>query len=165
MKSIIVGLALACVSTVAQAACTATVSRSWMKGFTIEAFAQGPSCEKAVVTLVVRGKASAVLYMQAYDTGFLMNFSQSPPATPKQLQTTAKDWISGESFMTSADKLVLDGEFPFTVNEAVDATAMKRYRKDKAPIFCFIQGMESGNCLVIDKDGTIVELGVQSFPG
>jgi hypothetical protein len=151
----------------AQAAgnCSASASRAWLGGTTIEAFAQGPTCEKAVVTLVIRNMAGNPLFMQAHDTAFLMNFTQAPAANAKALGVTLKDWISGGGFMTSADRLVLDGEFPFTVNEGVGKATLAKYRKEKMPLFCYIQGMESGNCVVLDKDGAVVDLGVQSFPG
>lgn len=149
----------------AEAACNASASRAWVGGTTIEAFAQGPTCEKAVVTLVIRNKAGNPLFMQVHDTAFLMNFTQAPAANAKALAATLKDWISGGGFMTSADKLVVDGEFPFTVDESVNTTTFAKYRKAKLPLFCYIQGMESGNCVVLDKDGVVIDLGVQSFPG
>ncbi len=164
LKTLLALLVMASVSSAAQAACTASVTRSWVKGFTIEATAQGPTCAQAVATLVIRKKSGEPVWVQAYVTSFLMNFSQMPAANSKVLSSTLKDWISGDGFQKSADKLVEDGEFPFTVDEGIDATAMKRYRKNKAPLFCYIQGMESGNCLTTDSDGAIVDLGVQSFP-
>jgi hypothetical protein len=47
----------------------------------------------------------------------------------------------------------------------VEHSAFVTYRKQKRAIFCYIQGMESGNCLMQNRGGEIVELGVQSFPG
>ncbi len=151
--------------TEAGSSCSTSATRPWVGGTTIEAFAQGPSCAKAVVTLVIRNKAGSPLFVQAHDTAFLMNFTQEPAANAKALAVTLKDWISGGGFMTSADKLMVDGEFPFTVDEGVDAATFAKYRKAKLPLFCYIQGMESGNCVVLDKDGMVVDVGVQSFPG
>ena len=145
--------------------CGASASRGWVGGTTIEAFAQGPTCAKAVVTLVIRNKSGNPLFIQAHDTAFLMNFTQSPAANAKVMAANLKDWISGGGFMTSADKLSVDGEFPFTLDEGVDKDMFAKYRKAKSPIYCYIQGMESGNCLVLDRDGAVVDLGVQSFPG
>lgn len=165
MKKLLAVLVLMSAVTPAAATCSASASRAWVGGTTIEAFAQGPTCEKAVVTLVIRNKAGNPLFMQAHDTAFLMNFAQSPAANVKALGATLKDWISGGGFMSSADKLVVDSEFPFTVDGAVDKATFAKYRKAKLPLFCYIQGMESGNCLVLDKDGVVVDLGVQRFPG
>ncbi len=149
----------------AGATCNATAARAWVVGTIIEAFAQGPTCEKAVVTLVIRNKEGDPLFTHAYDTANLMNFTQPPAVNAKALGATLKDWISGGGFMTAAHKLVVDGEFPFTVDEGVDAATFAKYRKAKLPLFCYIQGMESGNCLVLDRDGAVVDVGVQSFPG
>ncbi len=165
MKKLLTVLVMMFAVTPAAAACSATAARAWVGGTTIEAFAHGPSCAKAVVTLVIRNKVGNPLFMQAHDTAFLMNFTLAPAANAKALGTTLKDWISGGGFMTSADKLVVDGEFPFMVDEGVDAATLAKYRKAKLPLFCYIQGMESGNCLVLDKEGAVVDIGVQSFPG
>ena len=72
--------------------CSASASRGWVGGTTIEAFAQGPTCAKAVVTLVIRNKAGNPIHAQAHDTAFLMNFTQSPAPNAKALGTTLKDW-------------------------------------------------------------------------
>ncbi len=164
MRKLSLGILCGCVlmATPASAACTASASRSWVSGLTIEAFAQGPSCSQAVATIIIRKKSGEPVWVQSYITSFIMNFTQPPAANNKVLTTTLKDWISGEGFMKSADKLVENGEFPFTKN---DDGEFAKYRKSKAPLFCYIQGMESGNCLTVDKDGAVVELGVQSFPG
>ncbi len=156
-------LGLALFTSPASAACTASASRNWVSGLTIEAFAQGPSCAQAVAVISIRKKSGEAVWVQSYITANVMNFTQPAASTSKQLAATLKDWISGDGFMKSADKLVESGEFPFTKND--DAETFTKYRKAKAPLFCYIQGMESGNCLTVGKDGAVVELGVQSFPG
>ena len=150
--------------TLAYTNCNAQAERKW-RGLTIEAFSQGDACEDAVVTLVIRDKAGKPIWARAHIGAQLMNFSQDSIANSKAMVEKLSGWISGDGFMTSADKLTLDGEFPFTASSDIDAKALKAYRKQKLPLFCYIQGMESGNCLAVDKDGAIVELGVQSFPG
>jgi hypothetical protein len=158
---ILFGLVL--MATPADAACTASAARSWVSGLTIEAFAQGPTCAQAVAVISIRKKSGEAVWVQSYITQNVMSFTQPPAANNKQLMATLKDWISGDGFMKTADKLVEGGEFPFTKND--DAETFNRYRKAKSPLFCYIQGMESGNCLTVDKSGAVVELGVQSFPG
>ncbi len=165
MLKITLGLLVGCAAmiTPSHAACTASASRVWGSGLTIEAFAQGPSCAQAVAVISVRKKSGEAIWVQSYITANVMNFTQPAASTSKVLTSTLKDWISGEGFMKSADKLVEGGEFPFTKND--DAETFAKYRKARAPLFCYIQGMESGNCLTVNKDGAVVELGVQSFPG
>ncbi|MBG1231033.1 hypothetical protein [Aestuariivirga litoralis] len=151
-------------ATAANAACTASASRVW-NGLTVEAVAAGPDCAKAVVTLTLRQSSGDPLWTRSFITVQLMNFSQNPASDGKSMTKTVKDWISGSGFMQTADKLVLDGEFPFDPSAEVDKATFTALRKAKAPLLCYVQGMESGNCLAIDKDGSVVELGIQRFPG
>ena len=144
--------------------CNAQAERKW-NGLTIEAFSQGDTCENAVVTLVIRDKEGKPIWARAHVASQLLNFSEQPSTDAKGMIGKLGGWISGEGFMTSVDKLTFDGEFPFTVSSDIEAAALKAYRKQKLPLFCYIQGIESGNCLALDKKGQIVELGVQSFPG
>ena len=147
------------------ATCTASTSRNWVDGHTIEAYAQGPTCAQAVATLIIRRKSGEAIWAYAHVTSNLMNFTQSPAANAKALTAQLKDWISGNGFMKSADKLVTDSEFPFMLNEGVDAATFAKYRKAKLPMLCYIQGMESGKCVALDNKDGVIELGVQSFPG
>jgi hypothetical protein len=163
------GLGLACAALGAAHAqaytnCNAQAERKW-SGLTIEAVSQGDTCEDAVFTLVIRDKAGKPIWARAHIASQLLSFTDGPIASSKAMIEKLSGWISGEGFMQSADKLTLDGEFPFTVSSDIDQSDLKKYRKQKLPLFCYIQGMESGNCLAIDKDGGVVELGVQSFPG
>ena len=57
------------------------------------------------------------------------------------------------------------GEFPFYTNEGVKRDAYTQTRKANLPMFCYVAGMESEACLVLTKDGTIIKIGSQSFPG
>jgi hypothetical protein len=56
------------------------------------------------------------------------------------------------------------GVFPFYPSEGVTREAYLAARAANAPMWCFVQGMESQACLVL-RDGAITELGAQSFPG
>jgi hypothetical protein len=159
----IFALALVLSASSAQAACTAQASHEWVKGLRVEAFAQGPTCAQAVATILVRTKSGEAVWAHSYITSFVMNFTQPPAASSKALTETLKDWISGQGFMKTADKLLESGEFPFTKND--DAESFAKYKKAKSPLFCYVQGMESGNCLTVDNNGAVVELGYQSFPG
>ena len=151
-------------SSSATAACNATTSRLWA-GLKIEASSTGPNCPQAVITISLRQGNGEALWTHSYIAKQLLNFSQINSSDTKAMAKTLGNWISGEGFMKTADALKLDGEFPFTSTEGVDAATLAQYRKAKLPLFCFIQGMESGNCLAKNKDGNLIELGLQSFPG
>ena len=56
------------------------------------------------------------------------------------------------------------GEFPFYPEEGVDRDYYEKARAARAPLFCYVQGMESMSCVAIIEGG-MVKLGVQSFPG
>ena len=164
MKILISAFLFLSLTSGADAACTASATKGW-HNLTVEASSVGPDCAKAVVTLAIRQNASGeALWTESFIASQLLNFSQEPAADAAAMGKALKSWISGESFMASADKLKLDGEFPFKPSENMEKAAFKSYRKDKAELFCFIQGMESGR-MVIQKDGTPVEYGIQSFPG
>jgi hypothetical protein len=163
MKRVFLAALFLSVANTAQAFtnCVAQAERKW-NGVTIEAVSQGDTCEDAVVTLVLRDKAGKPIWVRADIASQMLNFSQEPAADAKAMNAKLSGWISGEGFMPSADKLNLKGEFPFTPK---DKDEFAKARKSKAPLFCYIQGMESGNCLAVGKDGAVMELGVQSFPG
>jgi hypothetical protein len=56
------------------------------------------------------------------------------------------------------------GEFPFYPAPGADRASHMAWRAANAPMFCHVQGIESASCLAIEN-GSVTELGVQSFPG
>jgi hypothetical protein len=58
----------------------------------------------------------------------------------------------------------MSGEFPFYVEEGVDRARYEGLRGRDAPMFCYVQGMESEACLAFEN-GRVTKIGVQSFPG
>ena len=86
------------------------------------------------------------------------------------------DWIAADDRLTDSSALpdwpekVTDGvlppaaEFPFRVEEGQDRESYLALRKAKLPILCFVAGMESQRCILLEKGG-VVEIGTHSFPG
>ncbi len=148
----------------ANAVCNTSASRMWA-GFKIEVFASGPTCSQAVATISLRQSHNEAIWTHSYIARQLLNFSQTKIVDGKAMTKALRDWISGEGFSKSVDALKMDGEFPFRPAEGIDAATVAQYRKGKLPLFCYVQGMESGNCLAKNKNGTLIELGIQSFPG
>jgi hypothetical protein len=159
-----IAMLIACVSSAQGADCSARTTRTW-GDYSINAQSSGPSCAKAVVTIVIRNKFGEAKMARSYIAAQLMNFSQSPSPDVKAMTNALKDWTSGKGFMNSVDKLTLGGEFPFTPDDALDAPSFKAFRAAKTPIFCYVQGMESGLCIGVRKDSELVQMGVQGFPG
>jgi hypothetical protein len=159
----------------AQSTCTATTSRTWSKDFTIEAFSHGPTCANSVVTIIIRDRSGKAIWTQAHIAAYLLSFSDTAIVSSKAMKAALGSWISGLDTLNSSDQLpdwpagktaYTDGaEFPFTLAEGIDRDSLLNYRKEKLPLFCFVQGMESLNCVMRDNDGTIIELGLQAFPG
>lgn len=163
-KTVLALFGLILISSSANAACNVSTSRLWA-GFRIEAAASGPKCAQAVATISLRKANGEAIWTHSYISQQLLNFSQISSADSKAMAKAQSDWISGEGFMKSVDALKLDGEFPFTPADGMDAATVVQYRKDKLPLFCYVQGKESGNCLAKGKDGSLIELGFQRFPG
>ena len=144
--------------------CVAQAEHKW-NGLTIEAVSQGDSCDQAVLTLVIRDKGGKPIWTRAHIASQLLSFSEEPASDAKSMIAKLADWISGAGYVPSADKLDVKAEFAFVLSQDVDAKSFADYRKQKRPIFCYVQGMESSACLVLDKDGGVVEIGGQRFPG
>ncbi|MBG1231034.1 hypothetical protein [Aestuariivirga litoralis] len=151
-------------ATAADAACMASASRNWAH-YTIEASASGPDCKNAVLSLTVRADDDYVVWTHNYPAVQLMNFSDAHISGSKAMMPKLSAWISGEGFMKTADQLVVTGEFPFTPSSDLADGMFKDAQDGKAPLFCFIQGLESATCLAILSDSGVYELGVQNFPG
>jgi hypothetical protein len=158
----------------AYAECSSKASRAW-GALTIAAVSSGPTCAKAVVTMIIREKSGEAKWARAHVAAQLLNFSQDPIADSNAMTKALKGWIAGDGFKTSVDALadwpvgkteyMQGAEFPFRLADNIERATFLKYRSAKLSLFCYIQGIESGNCLTLDKNNEIIELGVQSFPG
>lgn len=156
--------------------CVASASAPFKAGsatYTVEAFSDGPTCEKAVSALVIRQADSVVVWQEAMVNEFVMDLAGK--ANAKELGEALKEWVSGGSnIATTADlpewKAGTDqpgagAEFPFYQEEGMDQASYEEARKAKLPVFCYVQGMESLACIVVDPAGGAYKIGAQSFPG
>ena len=163
--------------------CDVRATRIWQsdhsKPFTVDAFSSGPDCSNAVVSLVIRsktGKPEFWFSSPAADLAAFTTINEKPIANSKAMKAALEQWIG------LATKPILDGfdklpdwkagdagptqsEFPFRVNDAITRDDYIKWRKSKRALFCFVQGMESANCLIVNDSGSIIEVGIQSFPG
>jgi hypothetical protein len=183
--------ALVLVSLMAQgqmafADCNATVSKKWNVGrslpYSVEASSLGPDCKRAVALFVVRDSNGEVKYslsMTSKDNAVFGSLADAPVADIKKMRVALGDWLDGG--LTSKKnrlskflewKAGTDGptenppaEFPFTVSSDLSRETYETWRKQNLPVFCFVQGMESMRCVVLTKEGSISEIGIQSFPG
>lgn len=147
--------------------CNVAAAKPW-KPFQTEAFANGPSCELAVATLVIRGADRKVLYTTSSAAEHIMTLAGAK--TPKEMAKALNEWLDS-SKKSSAElppwkkgaEAPAAGEFPFYPD--VDWETYNRIRSEKQAMFCYVQGMESEACVAISRDGSVEKVGVQTFPG
>jgi hypothetical protein len=155
--------------------CTTFASAPWTAGpsprLKIEAFSDGPSCAKAVAVFVVRDAAGTVLYSDSHQTRFVLPLSEA--RTRAQLQTALQRWMVGISSTNQKNSLPdwprgaatpVDTEFGFTPAEGITREDYLAVKSGRAPLLCYVQGMESIRCLVY-RNGGIDVFGIQAFPG
>jgi hypothetical protein len=155
--------------------CDAMTSGTWSPsegtGVAVEAASLGPTCAEAVATIVVRDE-NGVLFAQAYPAAQVMVLAGA--RSDAAMRTALGDWIdsSNQTFATSSalpdwpqgSELPASGEFPLYVDDTLDRTNYIALRERNVPVFCYVQGMESQNCLAYEN-GLMTPIGVQTFPG
>lgn len=182
LTSLIATFALAAQVTPAQSApaqarvrCATYVATPWTGGptprFKVEAFSDGPTCAKAVAVIVVRDASGTVLYSDSHKTEFVSPLSDAQ--TRAQLQTALQRWIGGVSGANLRANLPnwnlgaagpVDTEFGFTPAEGMTREEYLAIKAGRAPLLCYVQGMESLRCLVY-RNGGLEIFGIQAFPG
>ena len=155
--------------------CNAATETKWTDAnVSVEAFASGVDCEKAWAVLAMRDASGEPAYSQVFAVP--QNAALAGQTSPAAMEKALKEWVdpSAGPFKTTGDlpewkegaDFPLLGEFAFYADEGIDRTAYEAIRALKAPIFCFVSGMESMTCLYLDKEsGMVVRIGAQSFPG
>ena len=119
----------------------------------------------------VRGPDGSPQWIDAMKASDLMTFVDVK--TTSAMKAALNEWIAqGGPLRTAGDlppwppgaQQPASGEFPFYPEEGVDRDYYEKARAARAPLFCYVQGMESMSCVAIIEGG-MVKLGVQSFPG
>lgn len=157
-------------------ACAANATAPWSaagKGWTIEATAEGRSCDQATATITIRDSEGAPQWAETYSVDQVMVLAGA--SSPADLEDKILEWVGplSSTFRTTADLPDWPegtdgpgGEFPFMPDEGLDRSAYGALRSAKAPVFCYVQGMESLACVMADKaSGKVTLLGLQMFPG
>lgn len=161
----------------ADAGCAISVSTQWrpLSGtdLTVEAATMGADCTKAVATMVIRNAEGDAIWAEAYGVEHVMVLASAEDRDA--MRTALTEWIAPESNTTMQTTGALpewpanadqpqNGEFPFYPNSDVDRERYNAIRAANVPMYCFVQGMESTNCLAL-RDGALESVGAQSFPG
>jgi hypothetical protein len=158
----------------AASGCAAAAHSTWIaaegNAYAAEAYTSGPTCQHAVATIVVRAAEGAAIMVEAAPTVHLFGLNEAKDSG--EMQAKLAEWLDQKSspFATS-DKLPVwakgaaqpaAGEFPFYPD--IDRDGYEQIRAAKAPLFCFVQGMESQACYAL-REGQLERVGVQTFPG
>lgn len=155
------------------AGCDARGVSSWAAGsatYSVEASTSGPDCARAVATLVVRDSSGVPVYSEAHIAAQVMTLAHAADAAA--MQTALTEWTTPSDPQTTSQlpawaanaPYPVSGEFPFYPAEGIDRATYEAARASNLPVLCYVQGMESLNCLVLENGG-FNSLGVQSFPG
>lgn len=156
----------------AASGCTAAATTAW-QGLDVEASARGPDCARAAVTLVFRASGSGeITRMETHRAMDVTTLASVNDAAG--METALTEWIDQTTpeFASSANlpewpdnaESPMRGEFPFLPTEGTTREAYEVIRARAAPLFCYVRGMESINCLAL-VDGDLNDIGVQTFPG
>ncbi|WP_297732687.1 hypothetical protein [uncultured Maricaulis sp.] len=86
-------------------------------------------------------------------------------AEPGQLAPALADWLTAFTDLDNTTHIPgPDAEFPFYAAEDLTETDINTLRTEARDMACYVQGMESANCLVREGDG-VREIGLMLFPG
>lgn len=150
-------------------ACDARATGAWQEVYTVAASTAGPTCAGATATLTVTNAQGVELLNFSAPTEQVMTLA--PAQDVAAMRTALADWIKGDDMPTTARLPVWTAgastpqvEFPFYHEENITQQRYEAVRAADLPMFCFVQGMESMACHVLE-DGALTKLGVQSFPG
>lgn len=163
--------------------CNVSVEKPWIdqetpvRRYTSEAHVLGPTCQQAVVVLVIRQREGTPIYTWSGLTDYLFGLNEADD--PAAMKEALSDWINqGTEVDTTATLPSWEetegqprrAEFPFMPEEWFDKAAWDALKAEKLEMFCFPQGIESQKCAVLrpGADGqppSMEEIGLQLFPG
>ncbi len=162
------------------AACVAEIAIDWTPAggppLKIAASAAGAACDTGTAKIAVTDAAGRSLFAGDYDIAPMTTTVFAEAKTPESLKVALQQWIDpADAMMPTTQQLPAwapgadapqDGEFPFYPAEGMTRDAYARLRVQALPMFCFVQGGESMQCLAYDKAaGALTDVGVQTFPG
>jgi hypothetical protein len=152
-------------------ACATSASSAWNE-LSVIAESGGDDCAAATARITIRNAAGDILFTQDNPSNQVMTLVGAESV--EDMQRRLGEWITpAGAMMDSASDLPewadgddqpMSGEFPFYIDHGVDRAAYTALRQRDAPLFCFVQGMESLACFIYEG-GALTHVGEQSFPG
>jgi hypothetical protein len=156
--------------------CPASTSTTWTPqsgvALTIEAATVGADCAQANAAITLRGAGGGTVWTETYPAAQVMTLAGADSV--EDMQRRLGEWISPGGAMadstgdlpewTAGEDAPMSGEFPFYPDEGLDRAGYAALRARDAPLFCYVQGMESLACLAWEN-GDLAKVGLQTFPG
>lgn len=154
------------------AGCRAQANANWVNQdstLLVEVQARGISCETSVVRLTIRAPNGSPVYTWLGQAHHIFGLSGAKDA--QAMSAALADWIAAKDSTSSdlhpweiTEGQVRRAEFPFTPSPWVNEQIYGQIRAAGLPMFCFAQGFETMNCLVL-RGGAVEQIGTWAFPG
>jgi hypothetical protein len=156
--------------------CDAAVDGEWAspngQRFRVEATTSGPACRQSAAVIIVRNAAGDVVWTDARPAALVAGLNTPTTRTP--MTYALRDWIGlATRGQTTADLPpwphrepgpTSSSGFEFEPEPWINREHYLALRARAAPMFCYVQGLESLACLV-EQNGRLEKIGVQAFPG
>ena len=151
--------------------CRSRASLDWAragKGYLVEAVADGPTCQKAVIVQVVRRPDGTALWSDVVLAEW--RFADEAPADSAAMEKAlAQMLVDGMRGVVSSDQLpewqqseegtLRRGSTVWYAETGVERAAWNTLRAAKRPVFSYLQGTDSVGVVVLGADGTIIKAG------
>jgi hypothetical protein len=173
-------LCSALVPLTAHATCTASYQAPWKAsgklGYSIAAHAVGERCQTAIVVVAVTDAKHKPIWQTSRLSENVAMFSDEHTGKGTKMPAALKDWVQTGFDTSPANAGALPDwpagateptreEFGFFIDAEIDQNTYLGWRKQKRPVFCFVQGIESETCILADDSGQIWDIGGINFPG
>jgi hypothetical protein len=164
----------------AKAACNASYETPWKASgkldYSIAAYAVGTNCQTAVVVMAVTDAQHKPIWQTSHLSEHVALFSDEHTINGSKMQAAVEAWVLTGLDTSPSDASALPDwhvgsaeptreEFGFFIDANVDRESYLAWRKQKRPVFCFVQGIESEKCILADEDGQVWDIGGMTFPG
>lgn len=137
----------------------------------------GANCAAATATLTISGANGNTLHTFEAPTEVMRNTIFGDADNAETMKAALAAWIDPPSNTTvettgalpewKADaEMPGNPEFPFMPTEGMNRADYAKLRAARLPLYCYVQGGESQNCLAFNETaGTLTSIGLQRFPG
>jgi hypothetical protein len=146
------------------------------EGLRLVGHARGATCARATVTAFLVDSQDRVLFqvdMRAKDLRLIFGEAADPvPVTSSQMGEALVQWLTQRNETSGRlpawrtdDAAFAAEEFPFLINQELGQATYEALRAADRPLLRLLQGSESEAIYVLTSDSTLVEVGLQMFPG